>query len=43
LSGREIAKRLGYPTPFHVYRTLNLVLGDLRRSLAARGVADAEP
>ena len=40
---REIAKLLRYPTPFHVYRTLNAVLAELRQVLAARGVADAEP
>lgn len=40
---REIAKLLRYPTPFHVYRTLNTLLAGLRRSLATRGVADAEP
>jgi RNA polymerase sigma factor (sigma-70 family) len=37
---REIAKQLRYPTPFHVYRALNAVLAELRRNLAARGVAD---
>jgi RNA polymerase sigma factor (sigma-70 family) len=40
---REIAKLLRYPTPFHVYRTLNTVLAELRRSLATRGVVEAEP
>jgi RNA polymerase sigma factor (sigma-70 family) len=40
---REIAKLLSYPTPFHVYRTLNTLLAELRRSLATRGVAEAEP
>jgi RNA polymerase sigma factor (sigma-70 family) len=43
LSVREIAKLLGYSTPFHVYRTLNTLLAQLRRSLALRGVSDAEP
>ena len=43
LSVREIAKLLRYPTPFHVYRTLNALLAELRRSLVARGVSDAEP
>jgi RNA polymerase sigma factor (sigma-70 family) len=43
LSVREIAKLLRYPTPFHVYRTLNALLAELRRSLTARGVSDAEP
>jgi RNA polymerase sigma factor (sigma-70 family) len=40
---REIAKLLRYPTPFHVYRTLNSVLADLRRKLASHGIAEAEP
>ena len=40
---REIAKILRYPTPFHVYRTLNALLADLRRALRQRGVRDAEP
>jgi RNA polymerase sigma factor (sigma-70 family) len=40
---REIAKRLRYPTPFHVYRVLNGVLAHLRQDLAARGVGDAAP
>jgi RNA polymerase sigma factor (sigma-70 family) len=40
---REIAKLLRYPTPFHVYRTLNTVLADLRRKLTSYGVAEAEP
>ena len=40
---REISKLLRYPTPFHVYRTLNAVLAELRQALTTRGVADAEP
>jgi|SRR5688572_24009286 len=40
---REIAKLLRYPTPFHVYRTLNAVLAELRRRMTAAGVAEAEP
>jgi RNA polymerase sigma factor (sigma-70 family) len=40
---REIAKLLRYPTPFHVYRTLNTLLAGLRRRLTAAGVAEAEP
>ena len=40
---REIAKLLRYPTPFHVYRTLNSLLAGLRRCLADRGVAGPEP
>ncbi len=40
---REIANLLRYPTPFHVYRTLNTLLAELRRRMAAAGIADAEP
>jgi RNA polymerase sigma factor (sigma-70 family) len=40
---REIARILRYPTPFHVYRTLNAVLAELRRALRRRGVHDAQP
>jgi RNA polymerase sigma factor (sigma-70 family) len=40
---REIARILHYPTPFHVYRTLNALLGDLRRALRERGVREADP
>jgi RNA polymerase sigma factor (sigma-70 family) len=43
LSVREIAKTLHYPTPFHVYRMLNSLLGELRLALRRRGVRDAEP
>ena len=38
---REIAALLGYPTPFHVYRAVNTVLQQLRRSLLQRGIGDA--
>lgn len=40
---REIAKLLHYPSPFHVYRTLNSVLAGLRWKLSAQGIAEAEP
>jgi len=40
---REIARILRYPTPFHLYRTLNAVLTELRQALRQRGVRDAEP
>ena len=43
IAGSEIAKLLRYPTPFHVYRMLNTLLAELRRRLAATGVAGAEP
>jgi hypothetical protein len=34
---------LGLPTPFHVYRRLNALLADLKRSLGRRGVESALP
>ena len=40
---REIAQLLRYPTPFHVYRTLNTLLRELRVSLARQGISDPEP
>lgn len=42
-SMREIAKALGLPTVFHVYRRLGAVVAMLRRSLARRGVEGPEP
>ena len=43
LTARRIAELMGFPTPFHVYRQLNKVLGRLRRRLEALGVHDADP
>ena len=43
LPAREIARLLGFPTLFHVYRRLNKVLEALREALQALGVQDAEP
>ena len=43
LSAAEIAPLLGLPTPFHVYRRLNTVLAELKRSLGRRGVESALP
>ena len=43
LSAREIAEILGLPSPFHVYRRLNALLGELRQGLRARGVEDSTP
>jgi RNA polymerase sigma factor (sigma-70 family) len=34
----EIARVLGFPTPFHVYRRLRVLLVDLRKALQSRGV-----
>lgn len=41
LSAARIGGVLGFPTPFHVYRRLTLVLGQLRAALQARGVEDS--
>lgn len=38
LSASKIAGLLGVPTPFHVYRMLNSVLGRLRALLISRGI-----
>jgi RNA polymerase sigma factor (sigma-70 family) len=38
LSAARIGGMLGFPTPFHVYRRLNLVLGQLRAALQSRGI-----
>jgi RNA polymerase sigma factor (sigma-70 family) len=43
LSAAQIAPLLGLPTPFHVYRRLNALLADLKRSLGRRGVESAMP
>lgn len=41
-SVRQIAKILGMPTVFHVYRRLRAVLDRLRGELARRGIEDPE-
>jgi RNA polymerase sigma factor (sigma-70 family) len=38
LSASRISRILGLPTPFNVYRRLNIVLGQLRAALEARGI-----
>lgn len=38
LGAREIAATMGFPTPFHVYRRLNVLLERLRHALRARGI-----
>ena len=43
LAAQEIARLLDYPSPFHVYRRLNALLAELRRSLNGRGVESAIP
>jgi RNA polymerase sigma factor (sigma-70 family) len=42
LSAARISGVLGFPTPFHVYRRLTLVLGRLRAALRARGIEGAD-
>ena len=43
LTAREIAIRLRYPTPFHVYRAINGILESLRDRLHRQGVSDSNP
>ena len=43
LSAAEIARSMAFPSPFHVYRSLNRLLGGLRQALRLRGVEDAAP
>jgi RNA polymerase sigma factor (sigma-70 family) len=42
-SAADIARAIGLPTPFHVYRKLTRVLDTLRARLAVEGVDDAMP
>jgi len=42
-SAAEIARVVGFPTPFHVYRRLTRLLDGLRARLAAEGIDDATP
>jgi RNA polymerase sigma factor (sigma-70 family) len=39
---KDIARALGLPSVFHVYRRLGAVLDQMRRALARRGVEEAE-
>jgi len=41
LSASEIARVMGFPSQFHVYRRLTAVLKDLRSRLRAAGIDDA--
>jgi RNA polymerase sigma factor (sigma-70 family) len=43
LPAREIALVLQLPSPFHVYRRINALLGELRMMLTANGVESAAP
>jgi RNA polymerase sigma factor (sigma-70 family) len=42
LPAGEIAKMMGLPTPFHVYRRLNALFLSLRRSLREAGIEGAD-
>lgn len=42
LSASKIAQIVGLPTPFHVYRSLSVILQQLRNGLEQRGIHDAE-
>jgi len=43
LAAQEIARLLGFPSPFHVYRRLNTLFAELRSALHRRGVESAAP
>ena len=40
---REIGQVMGFPTPFHVYRRINILLDRLRAGLRERGIEGSEP
>jgi RNA polymerase sigma factor (sigma-70 family) len=42
-SAPRIARLLGYPTPFHVYRHLNAIMAELRKQLQDRGIEGPVP
>jgi RNA polymerase sigma factor (sigma-70 family) len=42
-SAQQIARALHYPTPFHVYRRINVLLAQLRATLRARGIESSVP
>ena len=43
LAAQEIARLLDFPSPFHVYRRVNALLAQLRRTLEQRGVESHVP
>jgi len=43
LSAPEIARLAAFPTPFHVYRSLNRVMGALRERLKRSGIEGSTP
>lgn len=42
-SAPRIARLMGYPTPFHVYRHLNTIMAGLRKQLQDRGIEGPVP
>ena len=42
-SARRIATAMGFPSVFHVYRSINRVLGELRSELQRLGVREPHP
>ena len=42
-SARRIATAMGFPSVFHVYRSINRVLGELRSELQRMGVREPHP
>jgi RNA polymerase sigma factor (sigma-70 family) len=43
LTAQEIARVLDFASPFHVYRRINLLLAQIRRTLELRGVESSVP
>ena len=43
LGAADIARLMGFPSPFHVYRRLNQLLTGLRRTLRRYGIEDPVP
>jgi RNA polymerase sigma factor (sigma-70 family) len=43
LAAREIGQVMGFATPFHVYRRLNVVLAQLKAALQGGGIEGSEP
>ena len=42
MPARQIAEIMGFPSPFHVYRKLKKVLGNLRAELRLRGIEESD-
>ncbi len=43
LPAREIARLMDFPSLFHVYRRLKIVLQELKEALVAQGIQDSRP